>query len=338
MWFKVDDGFYDHPKVARLKGYGPKGFEAIAMWLMLGCWCSKYLTDGRFHKHLPDVVTYGRSRRILPLLIECGFIRQCTDDPDFFEFCDWLDYQPSRSYVLASRQRNALRVNHYRKTEIKTKLLEQQSSKCAVCGCVLSISTATIDHVVEVSDGGTSEMDNLRISCTSCNSKRTTRRKMRAAVIDYSLHSADGVKMPRPDPTRPNLKELKLTCPPNPPTEDKPILTLVETVTDPERKDVSEVFEYWAKVFHKRAGTKLTPARKSKIKARLKEGFSCSDLQNAILSASQSAFHIENGHTDIETILRGQKQVEMHLERLNKTLNSTEQKAYYAQKLREEFG
>lgn len=43
--FKVDDGFYDHPKVRSIpRGAMRKG--AVTLWTMAGSWCARYLTDG----------------------------------------------------------------------------------------------------------------------------------------------------------------------------------------------------------------------------------------------------------------------------------------------------
>lgn len=39
-WFKLDDGFYDHPKVADLPN------AAVGLWVKAAVWCSKHLTDG----------------------------------------------------------------------------------------------------------------------------------------------------------------------------------------------------------------------------------------------------------------------------------------------------
>lgn len=43
-WFKVDDGFYDHPKVENLS------MAARGLWVTAGSWCAKQLTDGVISK------------------------------------------------------------------------------------------------------------------------------------------------------------------------------------------------------------------------------------------------------------------------------------------------
>lgn len=43
--FKVDDGFYDHPKVRSIpRGAARKG--AVTLWTFAGSWSSRYLQDG----------------------------------------------------------------------------------------------------------------------------------------------------------------------------------------------------------------------------------------------------------------------------------------------------
>lgn len=67
-----------------------------------------------------------------------------------------------------------------------------------------------------------------------------------------------------------------------------------------------EIFEYWKTVFKKNAATKLSGVRESKLKARLKEGYSVDDIKKAILNCSQSDYHVQNGYTDLELICRDQ--------------------------------
>ena len=46
---------------------------------------------------------------------------------------------------------------------------------CHYCGCVLDRTTATMDHVVPLSKGGTNFLDNILPACRSCNSKKGAR-------------------------------------------------------------------------------------------------------------------------------------------------------------------
>ena len=39
-WFHVDDGFWGHPKLDGMT------HGAIALWVVAGSWCARYLKDG----------------------------------------------------------------------------------------------------------------------------------------------------------------------------------------------------------------------------------------------------------------------------------------------------
>lgn len=55
------------------------------------------------------------------------------------------------------------------KRKIKPLLFKLWGNKCFHCGCGLDKSTATIDHLVPQSKGGSDLIDNLRLSCQRCN-------------------------------------------------------------------------------------------------------------------------------------------------------------------------
>lgn len=112
-WFRVDDGFPDHPKLEALEDDPEMWKGALAVWVAIGCDSSKRLTDGH--------ITTGRLRRITPLrdealviadrLVELGLWERTEDG---YSFHDWLEYQPSREEVEEERQRNADRQRRHR--------------------------------------------------------------------------------------------------------------------------------------------------------------------------------------------------------------------------------
>jgi 5-methylcytosine-specific restriction protein A len=51
---------------------------------------------------------------------------------------------------------------------------ERQEWRCSHCRNRLE-STAQIDHVVPLGDGGTNHLDNLQILCVSCHARKTDR-------------------------------------------------------------------------------------------------------------------------------------------------------------------
>ena len=63
------------------------------------------------------------------------------------------------------------------KVWIRTRLAEAQNWRCCWCGRYTSIfrnrrNSATIEHVLPKSQGGTDDWENLAMSCARCNSNR----------------------------------------------------------------------------------------------------------------------------------------------------------------------
>lgn len=73
----------------------------------------------------------------------------------------------------------ALRKSHFlgtgksrtpRRTRNKRRYcLERQDYKCAYCGCGLTLIDSTLDHVIPLSEGGRTYIDNLVSACGPCN-------------------------------------------------------------------------------------------------------------------------------------------------------------------------
>jgi len=83
-------------------------------------------------------------------------------------------------------------------------------------------------------------------------------------------------------------------------------------------EEIEEVFEFWkskrARAIGKDGGPemKLTGKRESKIRARLKEGYTVNMLKEAVIGLLSSKYHRENGFLDIELICRDQSHVEKY--------------------------
>lgn len=102
-WARIDDGFYDHPKVIRLATVCPAaGFlhvRAIA-------YCSKHLTDGLISREMVAVLTPVQSDRDeqVEALFETGLWFQDEDTgPDHYGIHHYLDYQPKKDDVIERR-------------------------------------------------------------------------------------------------------------------------------------------------------------------------------------------------------------------------------------------
>ena len=101
-WFRIDDGFADHPKVIRA------GNAAVGLWVRCGASSARYLTDGRIE---PDIAhIYGRTREIERLVNT----RLWIENGDGFLMPDYLEYNPSAEQVRAQRTAAAERQRRAR--------------------------------------------------------------------------------------------------------------------------------------------------------------------------------------------------------------------------------
>lgn len=119
-WFRVDDGFYDHPKVLSLpRGTIRKG--AIALWTNAGSRCARYLLDGMVADSL--IEDLGCTKADARALVACGLWHEhghdCNTCPDIpkghYLYHQWPEYQYTREQVEAEREATRKRQERYRK-------------------------------------------------------------------------------------------------------------------------------------------------------------------------------------------------------------------------------
>ena len=112
-WLKVDDGFYDHPKVDDLS------LEAVGLWLLCATYSSKHLTGGfvsrtrvaRFGGIPSGTRSGGRiggdsvpdDTRSNPVdeLVQSGLLYEVGEG---YQFHDWDAYNPSAEEAKARRE------------------------------------------------------------------------------------------------------------------------------------------------------------------------------------------------------------------------------------------
>ena len=118
-WFKIDDGFYDHPKFLDL----PNG--AIGLWAKAGAWCGKHLTDGLIPATKVKMLK-GTSAQVRDL-IDAGLWSQTESESGAkaYLFHDWNDFQPTREQKLKERADSAERQRQSR----ARKAQEQEQSE-----------------------------------------------------------------------------------------------------------------------------------------------------------------------------------------------------------------
>lgn len=102
-WFKVDDGFYDHPKVLELD------MAARGLWVMAGAYCARHLTDGVITGRQIKVI--GGTQKQAEKLVAAGLWSADDAPPSArrYAFNDWREFQPTRDDVLSKRREDAER-------------------------------------------------------------------------------------------------------------------------------------------------------------------------------------------------------------------------------------
>lgn len=104
-WFKIDDGFHNHPKIYAV------GNAAAGLFVRCGSYCGQHLTDGLVPKAVAQ--GYGTSAEIRKLL-DVGLLVEKGGD---YAIPDYLEFNPSKSDVDAMRAekgRGGQRGNHER--------------------------------------------------------------------------------------------------------------------------------------------------------------------------------------------------------------------------------
>jgi 5-methylcytosine-specific restriction endonuclease McrA len=72
----------------------------------------------------------------------------------------------------------------------RTNILDRDKYLCAYCGCKLTLSTMTLDHVYPESKGGLSDWTNLRAACSRCNGEKGDKT---LSELGWKLRSRVGI-------------------------------------------------------------------------------------------------------------------------------------------------
>lgn len=94
-WSKIDDGFFDHPKVLRA------GEDAANLYVRALVWCNKHLTDGEIPREALRVLTSKRdAEKSAERLVAVGL---WESTPDGWFVHDFHAHNPKREEVEARR-------------------------------------------------------------------------------------------------------------------------------------------------------------------------------------------------------------------------------------------
>jgi hypothetical protein len=108
-WARIDDGFYDHPKVVRLAARCPAaGFLHVCAI----AYCSKHLTNGLIDKEMVarfTPVQRDRDEQVNALLETGLWFQDDETGPDRYGIHHFLDYQPKKEDVIERRRKDRQR-------------------------------------------------------------------------------------------------------------------------------------------------------------------------------------------------------------------------------------
>ena len=96
-WFKIDDSFYDHPKVYDAPDC------AVALWTRAGAWSARNLTDGFVPTGMPTRLCDDPDTAVKEL-VRRGLWTRASGG---YRFHDWATYQPSKEAVQKLRTARA---------------------------------------------------------------------------------------------------------------------------------------------------------------------------------------------------------------------------------------
>jgi hypothetical protein len=96
-WFRIDDSFYDHPKVFDAPDC------AVALWTRAGTWSARNLTDGFVPAGMPARLCDDPDTAVKELTRR-GLWKRTTGG---FLFHDWTDFQPTAEAVKSLREQRA---------------------------------------------------------------------------------------------------------------------------------------------------------------------------------------------------------------------------------------
>lgn len=93
-WAKLDDSFYDDPKVVAA------GNEAAGVYCRALSYCGKHLTDGLVPEAIAELI--AGKRRPIAKLLEVGLWVRSEDG--WYGVTDYLRFNPSKAEVLHKRK------------------------------------------------------------------------------------------------------------------------------------------------------------------------------------------------------------------------------------------
>lgn len=121
-WFKVDDSFYDHPKVFDAPDC------AVALWVRAGSWSARNLTDGHVPTKMPARLCDDPETAVREL-VDRGLWRRAKGG---YQFHDWTSFQPSKEEAIAAKEKKSSggRIGNHRRWHVSRGVIDPDCPYC----------------------------------------------------------------------------------------------------------------------------------------------------------------------------------------------------------------
>jgi hypothetical protein len=122
-WFRVDDSFYDHPKVFDLPD------SAVALWTRAGAWAARNLTDGFVPAKMPARLCNDPETAVRAL-IDSGLWERTRGG---YRFHDWAEYNPSKQEATTAKTKRSTggRIGNHRRWHVGRGVTDPRCPYCA---------------------------------------------------------------------------------------------------------------------------------------------------------------------------------------------------------------
>ena len=206
-WFKVDDKFHSHAKVARLGDDS----DALALWVVAGSWCADQLTDGWVPAFVARRLDPDYVRRAAALVRVGLWEEEQREDEKGWVFHGWNEEgrQPTAEQVQQERAAKSARQQRWRER------MRAEREARDVDASTRSGDAADVDAHSEYSDYEDDDSADPRASGASTSASTRSggtagapaqsaesRRDVDASTRRRGDGGVDGAPT-RPDPTRP---------------------------------------------------------------------------------------------------------------------------------------
>ena len=177
-WLRIDDRVRTHPKVVQA---GP---QAAWVWFCGICYCREHLTDGVIPAYILSALTPGvNSKKYAAKLVEVGLWHRRDDGS--YEIHDFLDWNPSRSDIEASKEWDRRRKGLYADPALIKEIRERDQDQCRYCAVPVNWRDRrgpTGGQFDYVTPRGPNTRENIVVSCRRCNLRKNDRTPAEAGM------------------------------------------------------------------------------------------------------------------------------------------------------------